>query len=426
MKKKAATMSTREKGTLVLLLLMYAFMMADSRIMSAIIPELMAEYGTSKQVLGSVGTAFVIVGAAASVAAGFFSDRVSRKKLLVVVVLVGEVPCLLTGFELFTGTFTGFVVLRILTGVGLGGITPLMYAIIADHFEASRRGRAAAGVLLAFAVGALLGPAIAGYVTESMGWRLGFILAASPNFPLALVFLLLVRKPDRAAPAGHRENGATEKRRFAIRDVKTIFSKRTNLLSFAQGLFGSVPWAVASFWALSFFEETGPMSKASATTLVLLIGVGAIAGTFVFAALGDRLYTRAPGRAPILCGVATLIGIVPFGLLFNLNLHDTPMPVLGGVAVSAGFFAAAAGANIKAFLMNVNPRENRGTAFGLLSITDAAGTGAGPVLGSLLFLVFGQSGGLTVAILLWIPCGLLLLLIARHIESERNRNPLPE
>ena len=50
-------MPARDKITLVLLVLMSVFLFADQRIMSAILPEISAEYGFDARMLGFIGSA---------------------------------------------------------------------------------------------------------------------------------------------------------------------------------------------------------------------------------------------------------------------------------------------------------------------------------------------------------------------------------
>ena len=78
-------MTKRDKITLVLLVLMSVFLFADQRIMSAILPELSAEFGLDQRMLGFIGSAFTLVGAFMSIGFGWFTDRISRKWLLVIV-----------------------------------------------------------------------------------------------------------------------------------------------------------------------------------------------------------------------------------------------------------------------------------------------------------------------------------------------------
>ncbi len=67
-------MPARDKITLVLLVLMSVFLFADQRIMSAILPEISAEYGLDAGMLGFIGSVFTLVGAFMSIGFGWFTD----------------------------------------------------------------------------------------------------------------------------------------------------------------------------------------------------------------------------------------------------------------------------------------------------------------------------------------------------------------
>jgi predicted MFS family arabinose efflux permease len=60
-------MSARDVTTLGLLFVMTTLLFADQMIMSAILPELSKEYGASETLLGLIGSAFILVGAAMSI-----------------------------------------------------------------------------------------------------------------------------------------------------------------------------------------------------------------------------------------------------------------------------------------------------------------------------------------------------------------------
>jgi len=412
-------MGGRELATFALLILMYVFLMADSRLMSAIVPELSIEYGVSKRALGLVGTSFVLSGAVIAMAAGVLCDRWSRKKLLVFTVLIGEIPCLLTGLEWFTGSFSAFALLRLLTGIGMGGIGPITYSLVADYFSEHHRAKAAAGITVAWTIGILMGPSLAGYLTDSYGWRIAFILAAAPNFPLALLFAYVAKEPPRGARDVVRK--PVKQAAQNAGDWRRVLTNRTNLAIYAQGVFGTIPWGVTGFWAINHLEEVGGMSKAGATSLQNLVGLGAITGTVVFGVIGDRLYRRSPRSVFILCGIGTLVGTLPFVLLFNLSMTEVGFAPFLVFALVGGFSAACAGANVKAILMNSNEPQQRGSAFGVLSLTESIGPGLGPLLGAMFFEWWGMRGGMNFAIAWWIPCGIAFLLGSLVVGAEQRR-----
>src|SRR3954452_496475 len=88
------------------------------------------------------------------------------------------------------------VVARGIQGLGAGAIFPLAMATIADLFAPSERGRYQGLFGAVFGLSSLLGPAIGGLITDTIGWALVFFV----NIPVGLVVLFTVR---RNLPAYH-------------------------------------------------------------------------------------------------------------------------------------------------------------------------------------------------------------------------------
>jgi MFS family permease len=418
-------MSNRDIITLTLLVAMSVFFFADQRIMTAIIKELSAEYSVGEEALGFIGSAFTLIGALVSIIFGYLTDRVSRKWLLVATVLIGEIPCLMTGFRMFTQTIESFTILRILTGIGIGGVYPITYSLIADYFHEEHRPTASAWINVSWMIGMVAGPALAGFLTNTYGWRLPFILAAAPGFPTVLLFAIYAKDPERGRTEEALEaliqKGLAYKQKIKLSDFKLLFSNKTNIWMFLQSIFGTVPWGILAYWMIHFFEKARGLSKESATLVFLLSGVGATVGGVSFAYVGEWLYKKKAKYLPMLCGVFVLLGIFPAFALFNVRLGS------GGVGPSAfyllsfftGFMVAVAMANAKAIIMNVNRPEHRGSVFALYNITENIGGGLGPAIGGML-VGFGYTFMMNFALPFWVICGVFLFMVARYITPDRE------
>jgi MFS family permease len=418
-------MSSRDIITLSLLVAMSAFFFVDQRIMTAIIKELSAEYGVSESVIGYIGSAFMLIGAAISIIFGYLTDKVSRKWLLVATVLIGEIPCLMTGFKVFTQTIESFTILRILTGIGIGGVYPICYSLIADYFREEHRPTATAWVNVAWMIGMVAGPVMAGFLTNTYGWRLPFLLAALPGFPTVLLFALYAKDPERGRTEAALEDlirkGLTYKQKIKFSDFKVLVTNKTNIWMFLQSLPGTVPWGILGYWMIHFLEKSKGMSKEASTLVFLLLGGGAVVGGIVFAYIGEWLYKKNPKYLPILCGTFVLLGIIPAVALVNVPLGA------GGIGQSAfyilsfvtGFMVAVATANAKAITMNVNRPEHRGSIFALYNISDNIGQGFGPAIGGAL-IGFGYTFMMNFALPFWVVCGAFLFVVARYITADRD------
>jgi len=63
--------------------------------------------------------------------------------------------------------------------------------------------------------------------------------------------------------------------------VKKSFKTLTNVLIFAQGMIGTVPWGVITYWLVPFLMVTRSMSKETATMVLLILGISSVLGSIV-------------------------------------------------------------------------------------------------------------------------------------------------
>ena len=414
-------MSGRDIITLALLFIMTTLLFADQMIMSAILPELSKEYGASETTLGLIGSAFTLTGAFISIIFGYISDKGSRKAMLVLVVMIGEIPCIMTGIPFFTQTIGSFAALRLLSGIGLGGVYPVSYSVLADYFSEQHRSTAAAWMNTAWSVGTVLGVVLAGFLTNKYGWRISFILIGAPNIPIALFFALYAKEPARGRTEDALEDliqkGIVYKQKINFKDFNIILRIKTNLYLFLQGIPGTIPWGILTYWAITFFQVYRHVSKEMATTIFLVLGIGSTLGGIFFAYVGEWLYKKSPKYMPMLCGIVVLLGIIPTAILINLPVANIKLYMVLGFVT--GFLIAVATANVPAMIMNVNRPEHRGTVFSVLNITGNLGSGMGPAIGGLL-IPFGYLFVMNFAVSWWVLCGILFLFVAKYIIGDRE------
>lgn len=426
LKTKRIRLSVRDKLALALLFIMTTLLNADQLIMAAILPELSREFYVTESTLGIIGSAFTFVGAGVGIIFGYLSDKASRKKLMVFLILIGEIPCILTGVPYFTRDIYSFAVLRILSGIGLGGIYPLSYSLLADYFKENNRAVASAWITVAWAIGSILGTSVAGYMTNTFGWRFSFIVIGVPNIPFVLLFALAAKELPRGRTEDVLEKlieqGLMYKQTIKLSDLHVIFKNKTNILTVLQGIPGTIPWGIMTYWMIAFFQEQRHLSKEMATTVFNVLGVGSILGGLGFAFLGGWLYKKNPRYMPIMCSAGILLGVIPAYFLINM-----PIDMSGGrqtvsflaLAFFTGALVSVAASNVPAIMMNVNRPEHRGTVFSILNITGNLGQGLGPMLGGML-VPFGYLFMMKFAIMWWVPCGIIFMLVSLSIVRDRD------
>lgn len=422
----AFRLSGRDKFALTLLMIMTTLLYADQLIMSAIIPELSGEFAVPSTTLGFIGSAFIIVGIVVSLLFGYISDKRSRKSLLIALILVGEIPCILTGVPFLTRSFWVFAVLRIFSGIGLGGIYPIAHSLLADYFGENRRATASAWMTIAWSLGAVLGTSVAGYMTGTCGWRCSFLIIGIPNIPIVLLYAFFCSEPKRGrseeALASLIEQGIIYKKTIRFREIGIIFANKTNLFMFLQGLPGTIPWGIMTYWMITFFQSFRHLSKSMATTIFIVLGIGTVVGSLVFAFAGEWLYKKNPRYVPIMCAAGIISGTIPAYILLNTPIDPSDgrsFFLFLALAFFAGAFVSVATANVKAILMNVNRPEHRGTVFSFFNISDNFGWGVGPAIGGLI-MPLGYLFTMNFSILWWIPCGIFFICVSFYITRDRD------
>ncbi len=395
------------------------FMFADQNLMGPNLTLIAEDFGMTDvkdQYLGGlIPLVFWLLGGAVALFIGYCTDLISRKYLFVLVVIVGEIPCLLSGF---TDTYMEFFIMRVLTGIGIGGIIPLTYSLLGDLYSANERIKVVTLIGLASGMGIAVGQLTAGMMGDSFGWRLPFIVFAIPNFILAVIFILTVEEPDR----GQMDRNVQSFRISDFKDFSSLFKIKTNLLVFLQGIFGTIPWGVFSIFIIDYFVVEKGYLRPTATLIITIVGGMALVSSLIGGFVGNKLFRKNPKYLPLFCGISTILGVIPTALLINAPMRtDQNETMLVLFAICTGLLIAMTPPNMKAILMNVNNPFSRGTVFSLYNFADDLGRGFGPfIIGNILIYYLGRNVAFNIANAFWIICGGLILLMYWTFPQENR------
>ena len=127
---------------------------------------------------------------------GRMSDRAGRKPVIVIGLLLCAValPLIFRSASLAT-----FVLTAPLLGLGVGAVTPVTNALIADLASARRLGAAMGVFGTIWDIGEAAGPIVAGFLIGRLGYASTFDLLAAVSVAVAIGFMLLVRDPGMNA-----------------------------------------------------------------------------------------------------------------------------------------------------------------------------------------------------------------------------------
>ena len=165
-------------------------------------PALAQALGVGPRGLAPIVTAGVAGMALGAVLFGPLGDRYGRRAAVLWATAVFGLFSLLTAFA---GSIEQLMVLRFLTGIGMGGAAPNVYTLASEVSPARHRGLVMLVAGLGLPVGAIVGGLIAGHVIPAWGWQGVFILGVvAPLLFLPLLWVLFPESPYYLAQRGRQ------------------------------------------------------------------------------------------------------------------------------------------------------------------------------------------------------------------------------
>ncbi|MFL6692692.1 MAG: MFS transporter [Ramlibacter sp.] len=401
--------------------------------------------------VGWAGSLYVGGAVLGALVFGRLADRLGRKRLFLLTLLVYMAATVATAFS--TG-FATFALCRFVTGIGIGGEYAAINSAIDELIPARVRGRVNLAINGSFWVGAALGAVLSLVLLDArgfgpqLGWRVGFLVGAV----LALA-ILLVRRHVPESPRWLLAHGRTEEAERIVAQIE----RDAGLEAAAS----AGPAAKVHKRALPDWREVAHVllrryPKRSALVLALMVSQAFFYNAifFTYALVLTRFYGVDAARVGLFIvpfALGNVLGPLVLGPLFDhwgrrrmiaatyalsgVALLGTGAAFLAGwldavsqtVAWSAVFFLASAAAS-SAYLTasEVFPLEMRAVA---ISLFYAVGTGIGGFAAPALFGALVESGS-RLQVFGGYAFGALLVIAAAGVAwrygVDAERKPLEE
>ncbi|MBX3211491.1 MAG: MFS transporter [Labilithrix sp.] len=214
------TFSRYQRFVVALLAFLQFTVVLDFMILSPLGAILMDELGITTAQFGRVVSAYAFSAGVSGLLAAGFADRFDRKKLLLFFYVGFVFGTLLCGVA---PSYTFLLGARIVTGIFGGVIASISFAIVADLFPLSMRGRVMGLVQSSFAASQILGIPIGLFLATRLGWHAPFlmIVAVGIGAGIAIVVWLhpitlhLTAGSEKKSPVEHLLRTATRPRYLA-------------------------------------------------------------------------------------------------------------------------------------------------------------------------------------------------------------------
>ena len=362
--------------------------------------------------LGLVGAIFLWVYAFGCPIAGQIGDRLSKRLLVVLSLVIWSLVTVATGFA---GTAVMMLGLRAAMGVSESLFMPTAVALTANTHTPDRRSRAIAALTTAQIAGTVAGSWFGGWMADRGEWRAAFFILGAVGVLYAVPYFLFLRTVDED-PAGVVK---TSGRSFAVSVLTKIPTFILLCLVFPIFVFGL--WLLYG-WLPTFLREKFELTQTDAafnatvylqaTTAVGLLGGGMLA---------DALYRRTKASRLWLM-TASLIFCAP--CLHYLGSSDTLMATRLAAA-GFGLFSGLLMGNIFPAAFEVVPADTRASAVGILNFFGAIMSGFAALFGGLWKASLGIDRLLSITALAYVAAGLALVFGIKVLFPRDHENISP-
>ncbi len=363
----------------------------DNMIVSYTMPQITAEWGLSKVQTGSLVSWGLLGLLFGGFFAGVLSDKIGRKKTLILSCLFYSIFC---GLIYFAQNFEMFALFRVLSGFGLGACLPVSITLVSESVPTKNRGLFITSLFAFFLAGWVLAGVVAMFVVPALGWRLCYLIGMIPAL-YAIVLALYLPESSRWLLIKGREADALamlNKFELSAKRVATnyapgsvvvppppkvvglaaLFTRQFLPVTIGLSLLyfmGSMIVYGVTAWLPSLLVAKG-YSIAKSYSLAVMTNSASVVANITTGYVSDKI-----GRKKTLMYGFIILGIVV--ILFGYSASTTQLIIF---SIMFGFFSNFALTGVQPLLAESYPTEFRNTGVAYSQAFGRLGGMAGPIL----------------------------------------------
>jgi ABC-type branched-subunit amino acid transport system ATPase component/MFS family permease len=380
-----------------------------------LIPNIQQSFRMSNAAVLSLVAVAALLGLSLTVPIAQWSDTGNRVRLMLIGASVFALFSFGTGLAFFAWLL---VIVRAGSGLGQATALPTHNSLISDWFPIAARPRVFSVYRFANALGALVGPLLAGLLAAWLGWRVPFIVLAVPSFVLVILGLRLVEPvrgvQEREAMGMAGEALRTEEPSPSFAEAWRMVWKIGSL----RRVFYALPFLAASIigfasLAALLYQHAFGLGTVHRAYIAAITEPVQLVGLIIGARFGSRLITRDPALimrflalSAIACGgLAAVFALAPWLWL----------TIVANMAIAASL--AVVGPGVFAALSLGIPPRTRSMGFSLGAIWVIPGLLVLPIVGAVSDRI-GIRAGMLIMTPVFVLGGLILAGSGRLLNQD--------
>jgi MFS family permease len=309
-------------------------------------PFLKAQLGVGYIELGFALTVFAVVSALTQAPLGYIVDHIGARKILLLGLCLGGLALVLLGLHV---SYPWLIASAVLLGIANSVYHPADYAILSEHMDDARMGRAFSIHTFAGFLGGAVAPAtVAALVTVSGGQ--GALIVCGAVGPLVALLLIVIGIPDVGANK-HKTPGERAPQRNIITPALMVLTMFFTLLGLSNA-------GIGNFGVVALMSGYGASFSTANIALTAFLGSSAV-GVLLGGLLADR--TQRHGQVAAACFA------VNAAIVLVIATVALPAILLTAAMTAAGFLGGVIAPSRDMLVRNAAPPGAAGRAFGIVS-----------------------------------------------------------
>ncbi|MEX6144825.1 MFS transporter [Providencia hangzhouensis] len=311
--------------------------------LSAILSPLATVFHVQPDQITWLVSAYALAYTLAAPIIGFLSDRIDRRKIVLMALLLLSLDSLVI---IFSPNLLTALVLRGFGGLASAALVPVIFALIADVISESKQATAMGSIMVGMTVGIITGPIIAGILVQYFAWYAPFIYTA---IGCLVVFIIgLFTLPHSQKTVG---------KKLSFKAIKHVGITR---LILAKGLWNGVSVCIFLL-AGEILRQQSHLESAEVGSLMGLFGMGLLFGNGLVAKIEKIKVSNNTKLVVIILIIIVTIILFLSGWL-SLIGHGLCLTVIGGMLglaspISTAMLARQSAEN-KGFVLSISESVN--------------------------------------------------------------------
>lgn len=409
----------------------------DQGMMAGVMASIGKSWNLTPADLGLLGSASAVGMAIGAAVAGMVADKYGRRTVVTFTLVLYGLASAVSGIS---PNFSILLLLRFLTGLGLGGELPAASTLVSEFSPAKSRGRMVVLLESFWAWGWIAAALIAYLLIPIYGWRIGFFLGGIPALYAAYLRRNIPESPRYLEQKGHLEEADAIVRK--MEQQAGIINNEIAVTNLAKNeKIGSI--TLADLWSKAYFRRTIVLwvlwlginfgyygfvlwtptllvgkgfSLVKGFEFTLIMSIAQLPGYYSAAYLIEKI-----GRKVVL--VVYLIGTSLSAYLFGQATSAVTVLAFGCLLY---FFSLGAWGAVYAYTPEVYPTRVRGSGAGWAAAIGRIGAIAAPYIVGLVYETKGKQVGFTYVFLMLTIVFAVVAVVVALVGIETKGRALDE